>query len=167
MTPGSFDLEIAILPSTAIDLFGRDEELNWLDDLWEKGTVRVVSLTGPAGIGKSALANTWAERTRQEKDGPSRPIRVWDDPGSRPSSAELLGADQGFCILTSREPSAELDRLPQGLVARKELGPLSPSAGRALLRVAGVHGTDAELEEISRSLGGIPLALVRRASGIL
>ncbi len=161
--PGPFDLEVANLPGTGIDLFGRDAELKWLDELWEKGTVRVVSLTGPAGIGKSALANTWAERTRQEKGGPSRPIRVWDNSGPQPSGEELL-AGRGFCLLTSREPLAELDRLPRDLVARKELGPLSPSAGRALLRVGGVHGTDAELEEISRQLGGIPLALVLRAN---
>jgi len=163
--PGSFDLEIAILPGAGIDLFGRDAELSWLDELWEKGTVRIVSLTGPAGIGKTALAKAWLERT--EKDGQERPIRILDDAGSQPNLAAELAqlGDRGFCILTSREPLTELDRLPQDRVARKELGPLAPSAGRALLRVAGVRGTDAELEEISRQLGGVPLALVLRAGG--
>src|SRR6185369_5205796 len=176
---GSLDLDVSsLLPGSGevtrfagagIDLFGRDDELSWLDELWETGTVRVVSVTGPIGIGKTALVNTWCARTEQEHGEEACWIRIVDNAGSQPAVAALLAEvtqhkSRELLLLASREPLAELDRLPQELVARKELGPLSPSAGRALLRVAGVRGTDAELEEISRSLGGLPAALVRRAT---
>ena len=182
--PGAWDLEVLGGPpppdsspgprvnSAAVDLFGRDAELSWLDDLWEEGTVRVVSITGPAGIGKTALINTWCAKTEREHGEEACSIRIFDNAGSEPAVAALLAEltqhrNRELLLLASRKPLAELDRLPQELVARRELGPLSPSAGRALLRVGGVHGTDAELEEISRQLGGLPAALVRRVGGIL
>jgi len=177
---GSLDLDVigSLLPGSSgatrfagagIDLFGRDDELSWLDELWEAGTVRIVSVTGPIGIGKTALVNTWCARTEREHGEEACSIRIFDNAGSQPAVAALLAEltqhkSRELLLLASREPLAELDRLPQELVARKELGPLSPAAGRALLRVAGVRGTDAELEEISRSLGGLPAALVRRAT---
>jgi len=148
------------------ELFGRDAELNRLDELWEKGAVRVVSLTGPAGIGKSALVSAWLEGLRKRNPGAERTIRALDDPED-PPLAQLtrpVRGKRGFCIVISRQPLPALDNLPEGVVARMELGPLPPTAGRALLRVAGVRGTDAELEAISRDLGGLPLALVRRAT---
>jgi hypothetical protein len=175
---GGWDLEILGPPppdsspgprvsSAAVDLFGRDAELSWLDDLWEEGTVRVVSITGPPGIGKSALAASWREGVQREQGEKAWSIRILDDAESQPALAAELAqsGDYKLLLLTSRKPLAELNRLPQKLVAHKELGPLSPSAGRALLRVAGVRGTDADLEEISRQLGGLPSALVRRAAG--
>ncbi|MFT3767112.1 MAG: hypothetical protein QM820_16570 [Minicystis sp.] len=42
-------------------LFGREEELSWLDDCWEGG-VRVASIVAFGGVGKSALVNAWIAR---------------------------------------------------------------------------------------------------------
>jgi hypothetical protein len=150
-------------PDLAVEneLFGRAAELNWLDEVWEKGTVRAVFLTGPAGIGKTALVNTWREGIKKRNPRTRRTIRVLDDLETLPRPGELDGP--GFWILISRSPLPKVEGLEEGLIARRELGPLPPAAGRALLRVAGVRGTDAELEQISRELGGVPADLARRA----
>jgi hypothetical protein len=229
-SPGSFDLDLlgsvlasarvetSRLPVTGDALFGRDGELQWLGEIWKTGTVHVVSLTGPAGIGKSTLVNKWLEGIEATDGGQKAPrIFGWSfsiakaddffrealawfgDPDPRagapaergrrlagliakeptilvlddvetlsPDLAALLAElaqskDRALCVVTSREPSAELAGLPQDVVAHRDLAPLPPTAGRALLRVSGVRGTDAELEAVSQELGGLPAALARRA----
>ncbi|HWA73289.1 MAG TPA: toll/interleukin-1 receptor domain-containing protein [Polyangiaceae bacterium] len=64
----------------------------------------------------------------------------------------------GMCVLTSRVP------LPRthwrvGAVKELDLDRISPEAGRALLRVAGVQGSDLELEEASDAFGNHALAV--------
>ena len=165
MAPGSFDLELAPRAEAPRELFGRAPELNWLDGVRDKGTVRIVSLTGPAGIGKSALIDTWLHGSKK-KDGRGRTIQVVADAETRPGLAQFVRSGDGngrLLVLISRKPLPELDGLPESQVARMELRPLPPAAGRALLRVSGVRGTDAELEAISQELGGVPRALLLRA----
>ena len=125
-------------------LFGRDAELRWLDELWEQGTVRIVSLTGPEGIGKSALANTWWERTRKEADVEARPIGVWDDAKSRPGLAARLAehtrpgvSDRDLYIFTSRKSLARVGPIAAGDGGSQRAGtalpvsrPGSPASGR-------------------------------------
>ncbi len=47
------------LPVTSGDLFGRDDELDMLDKLWEMGQCNIVSFVAWGGVGKSALVNKW------------------------------------------------------------------------------------------------------------
>ncbi|MFD0206771.1 MULTISPECIES: AfsR/SARP family transcriptional regulator [Saccharothrix] len=58
----------AQLPRASVSLIGRDDELKRLDGLLasypEGGLVLVV--TGPAGVGKTALALHWAQRVRED-----------------------------------------------------------------------------------------------------
>ncbi|MFT3768823.1 MAG: hypothetical protein QM820_25545 [Minicystis sp.] len=51
------------LPITAAKLFGRDDDLAWLDRCWNEG-VHVASIVAWGGVGKSALVNTWRNRLR-------------------------------------------------------------------------------------------------------
>jgi hypothetical protein len=229
-SPGSYGLDLlesvlssarvetSRLPVTGDMLFGRDGELQWLDEIWKTGTVRILSLTSPAGCGKSTLVSRWLEGVEATDTGQRAPrifgwsfstgsadaffqealswfgdpdpsegapergsrlaglvakeptILVLDDvDGLETPDLEALLADLAqsenriLCILTSREPPAALEGLPQDVVVHRDLAPLPPTAGRALLRVSGVRGTDAELEAISQELGGIPAALERRA----
>lgn len=46
----------AILPTPLTELIGREQELADLQDLLRQGTVRLVTLTGPPGAGKTRLA---------------------------------------------------------------------------------------------------------------
>ncbi len=55
------DIEIARLPATGRDLFGRARDLAWLTACWDEG-VRVASIIAFGGMGKSALVNAWLRR---------------------------------------------------------------------------------------------------------
>jgi hypothetical protein len=59
--PAPPKVSIARLPATSRELFGRDEELAWLDACWREG-VRVASVVAFGGVGKSALVNAWLAR---------------------------------------------------------------------------------------------------------
>jgi len=47
------------LPVTSPDLFGRDEQLQCLDEAWADEHINVISLVAFGGVGKSALVNRW------------------------------------------------------------------------------------------------------------
>lgn len=51
-------VSIARLPQTGAALFGREEELRWLEARWSEGA-HVVSVVAWGGVGKSALVNGW------------------------------------------------------------------------------------------------------------
>src|SRR5262249_14609838 len=46
--------------------FGREEELERLDDAWKAETCRVVTVVGGWGTGKSALINEWLQQLEEE-----------------------------------------------------------------------------------------------------
>ena len=65
-------VSIARLPATQAELFGRDEELAWLNACWAEG-VHVASVVAFGGIGKTALVNRWlAGRLDRGWDGAAR-----------------------------------------------------------------------------------------------
>ena len=236
--PAPEAVDISRLPVTGAEIFGRAEELRWLDELWESPHLRVVSLVAWGGVGKSTLVNKWLER--MERDGYrgarkvfgwsffsqgtservtsadlfiDQALRFFGDPaptgGSPWSKGERLAAlvrgarnllildgleplqsptdgwrvqdpglgqflrrlarparggeggsaeEIGLCVITSRQRVADLDGFPATTTAR-DLEQISPEAGRALLRVRGVRGTDVELEDVSRAFGCQALAV--------
>jgi tetratricopeptide (TPR) repeat protein len=85
------------------------------------------------------------------------------DPGLAVLLAELARDNPGLCVITTRE--AVTDLAPFARTARQEnLERLSPQAGRALLRIGGVQGADAELEAVSAAFGNHALAVSLLAS---
>jgi serine/threonine protein kinase len=52
-------ISLARLPVTGSDVFGREEDLAFLDDAWVNQNVNVVTIVAWAGVGKSALVNHW------------------------------------------------------------------------------------------------------------
>jgi hypothetical protein len=52
-------ISTARLPVTGSELFGREEDLAFLDAAWEKPNVNVVTIVAWGGVGKSALINHW------------------------------------------------------------------------------------------------------------
>jgi len=52
-------ISVARLPVTGSDVFGREEDLAFLDDAWANQNVNVVTIVAWAGVGKSALVNRW------------------------------------------------------------------------------------------------------------
>jgi tetratricopeptide (TPR) repeat protein len=80
------------------------------------------------------------------------------DPALAMLLTELARRNPGLCVITTREAVADLAPCPE-TTRQADLEHISPEAGRALLRVGGVQGTDAELEATSRAFGGHALAL--------
>src|ERR1700676_2414171 len=55
-------ISVAKLPVTGSDLFGREEDIAFLDRAWANKDVNVVTIVAWAGSGKSTLVNHWLRR---------------------------------------------------------------------------------------------------------
>jgi serine/threonine protein kinase len=60
--PGPKKISIARLPVTGSDLFGREEDIAFLDRAWSNKDLNVVTIVAWAGVGKSTLVNHWLRR---------------------------------------------------------------------------------------------------------
>jgi tetratricopeptide (TPR) repeat protein len=80
------------------------------------------------------------------------------DPALATLLAELARQNQGLCLITTRETVTDLAEFSEKIL-HKDLEQISDEAGRALLRVGGVHGTDVELEQATRDFGNHALAV--------
>ena len=56
---GPENISIARLPVTGSDLFGREEDITFLNEAWANPDVNVVTIVAWAGVGKSTLVNHW------------------------------------------------------------------------------------------------------------
>jgi hypothetical protein len=63
---GPKKISIARLPVTGSDVFGREEDLAFLDNAWASQHVNVVTIIAWAGVGKSTLVNHWLRRMATE-----------------------------------------------------------------------------------------------------
>ncbi len=223
-------IDIARLPQTGEELFGRQEELALLDRAWDERKLNAVALVAWGGVGKSTLVNKWLEGLAAENWRGARRVYGWSfysqgtgdrvtsaeefinaalawfgdtgDPARSPWTkgerlAELVRAERtllvldgmeplqwggagdpgrikdpalqmlvtglardnpGLLVITTREPVADLTDHP-GTAESRNLEQISAAAGRALLRVRGVRGGDAELERLSAAFGNHALAV--------
>jgi hypothetical protein len=55
-------ISVARLPVTGSDVFGREEDIAFLDNAWANKDVNVVTIVAWAGVGKSTLVNHWLRR---------------------------------------------------------------------------------------------------------
>ena len=60
--PGPTNISVARLPITGSDVFGREEDIAFLDRAWANKEVNVVTIVAWAGVGKSTLVNHWLRR---------------------------------------------------------------------------------------------------------
>ena len=63
---GPKKISVARLPVTGSDVFGREEDIAFLDDAWANQQVNVVTIVAWAGVGKSTLVNHWLRRMAAE-----------------------------------------------------------------------------------------------------
>ena len=63
---GPKKISVARLPVTGSDVFGREEDIAFLDDAWANQHVNVVTIVAWAGVGKSTLVNHWLRRMAAE-----------------------------------------------------------------------------------------------------
>lgn len=225
-------ISIARLPTSGTELFGRDTELQLLDDSWADANINIVSFVAWGGVGKTILVNHWLKRrmARDNYRGAER-IYAWSffnqgseertesadlfieqalrwfgdadpsagtpwDKGARlarlirqsrtllildgveplqhppgPQEGRLkdvalqvllveLAAEQpGLCVVSTRMRISDLIEFENSTVLRHDLEQLSPQAGAQTLRSLKVKGSDEELEQASKELGGHAFSL--------
>jgi serine/threonine protein kinase len=75
--PAPKKISIARLPVTGSDLFGREEDIAFLDCAWANKDINVVTIVAWAGVGKSTLVNHWLRRMAAEQYRSAQLVFGW------------------------------------------------------------------------------------------
>ena len=94
---GPEKISIARLPVTGSDIFGREEDIAFLDHAWANQQTNVVIIVAWAGVGKSTLVNHWLGRMAAEYYRSAELVFGWSfyrqgTSGSASSADEFLDA---------------------------------------------------------------------------
>ena len=73
----SKEISISMLPSTGLDIIGRDVELSKLSEYWDTPQTNVVQVVAFGGSGKSALINRWLSDLGRKNYGSAQRIYAW------------------------------------------------------------------------------------------
>jgi tetratricopeptide (TPR) repeat protein len=98
---GPEKISVAKLPVTGSDLFGRNEDLAFLDRAWANKDVNVVTIVAWAGVGKSTLVNHWLRRMAAKHYRSAELVFGWSfyrqgTSGGTSSADEFLDAALGW-----------------------------------------------------------------------
>lgn len=74
---GPRKISVAKLPVTGSDLFGREEDLAFLDGAWSDRRINIVTIVAWAGVGKSTLINHWLRRIASEQYASAEVVYGW------------------------------------------------------------------------------------------
>src|SRR5271165_625428 len=90
-------VSVARLPVTGSDVFGREEDIAFLDAAWANREVNVVTIVAWAGVGKSTLVNHWLRRMAAEHYHSAELVFGWSfyrqgSSGGTSSADEFLDA---------------------------------------------------------------------------
>src|SRR6202011_575617 len=90
-------ISLARLPITGSDVFGREEDIAFLDRSWAKKDVNIVTIIAWAGVGKSTLVNHWLRRMATNHYRSAELVFGWSfyrqgTSGSTSSADEFLDA---------------------------------------------------------------------------
>ncbi len=86
-------ISIARLPVTGPDLFGREAQLQLLDDAWADPNTNVVVFVAWGGVGKSALVNKWLARMAREQYRGAERVFAWSFYSQGTSEERAASAD--------------------------------------------------------------------------
>ncbi len=94
---GPEKISIARLPITGSDVFGREQDVTFLNDAWANQVVNVVTIVACAGAGKSTLVNEWLRRMTAENFRFAQLVFGWSfyrqgSSGGTSSAEEFLDA---------------------------------------------------------------------------
>jgi tetratricopeptide (TPR) repeat protein len=92
---GPKKISIAGLPVTGSELFGREEDIAFLDDAWANQKVNVVTIVAWAGVGKSTLINHWLRRMAAEHYRSAQLVFGWSF-YRQATGGETSSADEFF-----------------------------------------------------------------------
>jgi predicted ATPase len=74
---GPKKVTVARLPVTGSDVFGREEDIAFLDAAWANRNVNIVTIVAWAGVGKSTLVNHWLGRMAAEQYRSAQLVFGW------------------------------------------------------------------------------------------
>jgi serine/threonine protein kinase/tetratricopeptide (TPR) repeat protein len=86
-------ISVARLPITGSDVFGREEDITFLDRAWANQHVNIVTIVAWAGVGKSTLVNHWLRRMATDHYRSAELIFGWSF-YRQGSSGETTTADE-------------------------------------------------------------------------
>jgi serine/threonine protein kinase/tetratricopeptide (TPR) repeat protein len=94
---GPKKISVARLPITGSDVFGREEDIDFLDDAWANQQVNVVTIVAWGGVGKSTLVNHWLRRMAADQYRSAQLVFGWSfyrqgTSGGTSSADEFLDA---------------------------------------------------------------------------
>jgi len=94
---GPKKISVARLPVTGSDVFGREEDIAFLDAAWINPRANVVTIVAWAGVGKSTLVNHWLRRMATEHYRSAELLFAWSfyrqgTSGETSSADEFLDA---------------------------------------------------------------------------
>jgi serine/threonine protein kinase/tetratricopeptide (TPR) repeat protein len=94
---GPKKISLARLPITGSDIFGREEDIAFLDAAWANRNVNIVTIVAWAGVGKSTLVNHWLGRMAAEQYRSAQLVFGWSfyrqgSGGGTSSANEFLDA---------------------------------------------------------------------------
>jgi predicted ATPase len=161
-------ISVARLPVTGSDVFGRKEDIAFLDRAWANEQVNVVTIVAWAGVGKSTLVNHWLRRMAAKHYRSAQLVFGWSfyrqgSSGGTSSADEFLHAaliwfgDPDPRVGTAWEKGERLAKLVahrRTLLVLDGLEPLQnppgPQEGR--LREASIHAFLRELVAFNAGL---------------
>ena len=94
---GPKKVSVARLPITGSDVFGREEDIAFLDAAWANQNINVVTIVAWAGVGKSTLVNHWLGGMAAEHYRSAQLVFAWSfyrqgSSGGTSSADEFLDA---------------------------------------------------------------------------
>ena len=109
-------VSVSRLPITGSELFGREEDIAFLDRAWANKEVNVVTIVAWAGVGKSTLVNHWLRRMAAEHYRSAELIFSWSfyrqgTGGDTSSADEFVDAALTSSHLVWRSGSAHRNAL--------------------------------------------------------
>ncbi len=102
-------IAISALPATGPELFGRDGELELLDQAWEEPQKNVITLVAFGGVGKTALVKHWLGRMAADDYRGARRVYGWSaySQGSKDRAAAAdLFIDRALRFFGDADPEA-------------------------------------------------------------
>ena len=94
---GPKKISVARLPITGSAVFGREEDVTFLDNAWSNRYINIVTIVAWAGVGKSTLVNHWLREMAAEHYRSAQLVFGWSfyrqgSSGSTSSADEFLDA---------------------------------------------------------------------------
>jgi serine/threonine protein kinase len=113
--PARKKVSVARLPVTGSDVFGREEDVAFLDRAWANKDVNVVTIVAWAGVGKSTLVNHWLRRMAAKHYRSAELVFGWSfyrqgSSGDTSSADEFLDATLTWFGDPDRRPGSGWDK---------------------------------------------------------